>query len=100
MTFDIWSNMTTGIMDFALSGFEAMDPFFYPLVFLGIAGYVFTAMNSVTAAIAAILVTLGAFGGSTTIFKDVPELTILFYIITIIGLSLLVFLAVLKARKR
>ena len=47
-------------------------------------------MNSVVVAIVGILITFGLFATSTSIFVGVPELTQFIYIITVMGIALLI----------
>jgi len=87
---DIWGNFSRSIPDYMTDAFSAIDPWFWPLVFVGIFGFLYTAMNSVTVAIVGILVTFGIFATSTNVFVGIPEITQFLYIISIIGISLLI----------
>lgn len=96
MAFDIWTNFTQGIFEYARSAFSGLEPWLYPLVFVGIIGFVFAAMNSVVVAIVAIIVALGLFATATSIFATVPEITLFFYIVTVVGLGALITSLVVK----
>jgi len=100
MPMDVWGNFTRSIPDFAVAAFDAVDPWFWPLVFVGVFGFLYTAMNSVTVAIVGILVTFGLFAASTNIFHGIPELTQFLYLVTIVGLTMLVVTLFLSRRFR
>jgi len=97
LVFDLWSNFSD-LPEYAIQAFSAVDPWVYPLVFVGIIGFLYTSMNSIMVAVVGILFTLGLFGTSTTIFNDVPEVTMLLYVISIIGVSLLIVTFIVKRR--
>ena len=98
---DIWGNFTRGIPEFAQESFSALDPWFYPLLLFGIIGYIYTCMKSVTSAVIAIIITLGIFGATTSIFEGegVPYMTQMMYIITIMGIAMLLF-SLISHRRR
>lgn len=87
---DIWSNFTRSVPEYAVEAYSTLDPWFYPILLLGIIGYIYTSMHSATAAIVAILITFGLFATSTSIFVDTSEMSILLYLISIVGLAFLV----------
>ena len=97
---DIWGNFSRSIPDYITSAFSAIDPWFYPLLFIGIFGFLYTAMNSITVAIVGIIITFGLFATSTSVFSGIPEITQFIYIITIIGLTLLFTTLFLSRRFR
>ena len=96
---DIWTNFTAGIPEYATESFAALDPWFYPLLFLGFIGYIYGCMNSVTSAIIAILMTLGIFAVTTSIFEQTTQMTQLLYIITVLGLTMLIVRLISKNRR-
>lgn len=98
---DIWTNFTRGVPEYATDAFAAIDPWFYPLILFGIIGYIYTSMQSVTSAIIGILITLGLFTVTTSIFaaEGVPMMTQFLYIVTLIGLTMLI-LSLLLRRSR
>lgn len=87
---DVWGNVTDGILQYSMEAFSVLDPYLYPLLFLGIIGYIYTAMQSMTSAIVAILITLGVFVISTNIYNEAGDLLLFLYIITILGITFLV----------
>jgi len=93
---DVWGNFTRSIPDFVVAAFDAVDPWFWPLVFIGVFGYLYTAMNSVTVAIVGILITFGLFATTTNIFVGIPEITQFIYIVTVIGITMLINMLFLR----
>jgi hypothetical protein len=89
MIHEIWENLTQGIFNYAMDSYNILGIWLYPLLFIGIIGYVYASMQSVTVGIIGILLTIGIFGATTQIFQEVPMLVQLLYIITILGLTLL-----------
>ena len=79
-----------GIFEYAIEAYSAVDPWFYPILMIGIVGYIYGCMNSATSAIIAILITFGLFATTTSIFEQTSEIIILLYLITIVGLTFLV----------
>jgi hypothetical protein len=100
MAFEMWNNFSGGFFEYAMSAYDKLEPWTYPLVFVGIIGYVYMATRSVTAAIISIFITLGLYGASTSIFDAVPSLNLLLWCITIIGIPMLFFAIVLKVVDR
>ena len=98
MAMDVWQNFSTDIFGFAMSSFSSLEPWLYPLIFIGIFGYIYSAMESIVVTVVAILITFGIFAGTTSIFESVPQINQFFYIISVIGITLLI--ATLIVRKR
>jgi hypothetical protein len=88
---DIWTNFSGGIFEYALSAYNNLEPWTYPLIFLGVIGYMYSATHSVITAIVAILITFGIFATTTSIFVDVPDLGLFLNIVTLVGISALIF---------
>ena len=95
---DVWGNFTNGTAEYAIESFAALEPWVYPLLFVGIIGYIYTSMHSVTSAVVAIIITLGLFGVTTSLFTYTPEITQLFYIISIMGITSLIVTMLMKHR--
>ena len=95
----IWTNFTRSIPQYAVDAYAAVDPWFYPILFIGIIGFIYTSMNSITVAIIAILITFGIFATTTSIFTEVSELTQFLYIITVVGLTMLIVTLILNKRR-
>ena len=99
MAYEIFENITQGVFEYSIDAFNIMGLWFMPLVFLGIIGYIYAAMQSVTVAIVGIIITLGIFAATSQIFENVPVLVQLFYIITVLGLCLLLTGLFIKKRR-
>jgi len=97
---DLWTNFTRSIPQYAEEAYSAVDPWFYPILFLGIIGFIYSSMNSITTAIIAILITFGIFATTTSIFTEVSEMTQFLYIITVVGLTMLIVTLILNKRRR
>lgn len=93
----MWGNFSSGIFEYAMDAYSSLEPWTYPLIFIGIIGYVYTATHSVITAIAAILITFGIYAATTNVFVDVPDVSLLMSLISLIGISALIF--TLFARK-
>jgi hypothetical protein len=96
MSYEIWNNFSTGIWNYAVDAYSNMEPWTYPLFFLGIIGYVYTATHSVTALVASIIGTFALYATTTTIFADVPDLSLFLNIVSIVGISALIFTLVMR----
>ena len=96
MSLDIWTNFSQGIFSYSLDAYGNLQPWFYPLVFIGIIGYVYTATHSVITAIVAILITFGLYGTTTDIFNTTPDFVLLMNIIVLVGVSTLIFTLFMK----
>jgi hypothetical protein len=97
----IFANNSSGLIGYALETFDPMQPWFWVMFFGAIIGYIYCAMNSVTATVVAILITLGvwataAFG--TDYLSSVPVFNQFLYIIVLLGLTLLVGTFIMKRR--
>jgi uncharacterized protein (DUF697 family) len=88
--FEVWENFSGGIFQYAMSAFHGLEPWTIPLIFVGIIGYVYATMHSVIVAVVAIIITFGLYATTTNIFNDVPDLSLFFYIVVLVGLTLLV----------
>ena len=95
----LWSNFTDGFIDFGMSAYGSLEPWVYPLVFIGIIGFVYATMKSITVTVVAIIFTLGIYGATTNIFNEVPDLNLFLYIISIIGIALLITALFIKRRQ-
>jgi len=94
----IWENFSSDIFGYATSAFSSVEPYLYPFVIIGIIGFIYAAMNSIIVAVVAVLITFAAFATTTSIFEQVPQISQFFYIISIIGITLLVVTLFLKRR--
>lgn len=89
MIHEIWENFTRSVFEYAINAYDVLDPWFYPLIFLGIIGYFYAGMQSITVAVVGILITFGVYATTTNIFADVEPFVQLAYIITVLGIMLL-----------
>jgi len=99
LVFEIWDNFNNGIFDYMLSTYSAIDPYFWPLVFIGIIGYIYVAVQSVTVAVVSIIVTFALFGTTTSIFESIPMFSQFLYIIAIVGITCLFVALFIKYSK-
>lgn len=90
MVFPIFENISSDIFGYAVDAFSPIDPWFWPFVFLGVIGYIYAAMQSITVAVVGILVTMGVFATTSNVFADVSIVSQFLYIITILGITLLI----------
>jgi len=97
--FPMWENFSIGIINFAMNTFAPVQPWLYPFVIIGVIGYVYSSMESVSVTLVAILITFGTFAGTTNIFAGVPAIVTLFYIIAILGITLLLTTVIIKKRR-
>lgn len=96
----IWDNIIEpGFLQSAKDAFSQLEPWFYPFLIVGIIGFLYTGLNSITVAIVGILITFGILAATTGIFNQIPTFTQFFYIITIIGLTLLFTTLFIKYRR-
>lgn len=95
---NIWGNFTNSSVEYAVQAFQAVDPWFYPIIFIGIIGYLYTCMHSVTVAIVGIIITFGMFAVTTNIFAEVPEITQFLYLVAITGITVLIVTLITKRR--
>ena len=93
MVFDMWTNFSDGIVDYAMDAYSNVEPWVFPLIFIGIIGYVYAATHSVVTAVAAILITFGLYATASTmnVFGDVPDISLFMYLIALVGIASLVF---------
>lgn len=101
LLFDLWTNFTSnGIFQYALSAYSNLEPWTFPLIFVGIMGYVYVATKSVVAFIVSVFLTLGVFATTTSIFANVEPLNLFLFIVTIFGLSLAIYALIDKVVER
>ena len=100
MAFEIWDEFNEGVLQFAWSAFAETEPWAKILFFIGIIGFIYTSLSSITLAIVGILLTFALFGGveGSNIFETVPEVSKFFYIVCVIGLTCLIVTVLLKRR--
>lgn len=99
MPFPIWENFSTDIVGYATSAYSSVEPYFWPLIFIGIIGYIYAGMQSVIVAVVGILITFGLFATTTSIFEAVPQITQFFYIVTVIGICMLIAAIIIHKRR-
>lgn len=97
-SFPLWENFTSGFLDYAMSAYVSLEPWVYPFIFVGVIGFIYASMQSVTVVVVGILFTLGIFAVTTNVFADVPDVTLFLYIVSIIGISLLITALFIKRR--
>jgi len=95
--FEFWTNFSNGLIEYAMDAYSNVEPWTYPLIFIGIIGFVYTATHSIITAVAAILIVFGIYATTVNVFENVPDVSLFMYIVTLVGISALIF--TLFARK-
>lgn len=96
-----WSNISADWPDFILSGYQnVFANWTYPLIFLGLIGYIYCINRSAISAAAAICIIFGVFG-VTGIFayEDVAEFSMLSWVIVVAAFAGL-FTALFTSKRR
>jgi hypothetical protein len=94
---EIFNEFIQGILQYARNGYADLDIWFYPIIFVGIFGFIYAGTQSVTVMIVGILVTFGLYG--STLFVEIPVINNFFYLITIIGIVMLIVALMTKKIK-
>lgn len=94
---DVWSNMTENFPKYATDAYSAIDPWFYPLLFFGIIGYVYVYTKSVVVASVAILITLGLYGALDVV--GTGGVMNFMYIVVVIGIGSLIITFIKNYRR-
>ena len=96
---DIWNNSTNNFMQYATEAYTntVVGQWFYPVLFLGIIGYVYAYMRSAVVAMIAIMITFSIF--ATTAFAASDEISTLLYIIVILIMGVLFVLLITQKRR-
>jgi len=84
-----WSNISSDWAEFIMSGYtNIFENWTYPLIFLGVVGYVYCVNRSAMSAAAAICLIFGIYG-VTGIFRfpEVAQFSFLSWIITLVSFS-------------
>ena len=96
-----WTNISSDWIGWTMSGYDAIfGHWTYPLIFLGIIGYVYSINRSAMSAAAAICLVFGIYG-ALAIFRypDIAEFSMLGWIIVIISFAAL-FTTLFTMRQR
>jgi len=91
-----WDTMSQGVFTFAREAYSSMQPWDYPIFFLGIIAFIFLITNSATAAIVVMLITVALYGSN--VFLEVPDLMMILYIFVLITLTSLFAFLIYKRR--
>ena len=86
-----------GIFNFARDAYSSMQPWDYPIFFLGLIAFIYLVTQSATAAIVVMLITVGLYG-TTEIFLEVPDVMLILYIFVILTLTSLFAFLIYKRR--
>ena len=89
MLHPIWENLTNGFINYSLDSYNILGIWLYPLLLLGIVGYIYASMHSITVAVVGIIITIGVFASTSMIFVNVPIITQFLYIIVVLGICML-----------
>lgn len=84
-----WQNLMNGIIEYGFSAYDPLGVWKWPLLFLGIFGFIYGATHSIITTIVGIIGTLAIYGTTTSIFAEVPDVSLFLYAITIVGLAIL-----------
>jgi len=83
------------IINWAMSAYDGLGEYKYPLIIVGILGYAYMATKSITLFVVAVIVTFAIFV-PTGLFSGMWEISWLFSIITVIGVVSLLMTVLLK----
>jgi hypothetical protein len=83
------------IINWAMSAYDGLGEYKYPLIIVGILGYAYMATKSITLFVVAIIVTFAIFA-PVSLFADVPDLSMMFSLISVIGIVSLLMAVLLK----
>jgi hypothetical protein len=83
------------IINWAMSAYDGFGVYKYPLIIIGILGYAYMATKSIALFVVAVIVTFALFS-PVALFTDVPEISMLFSIITVIGIVSLLMAVLFK----
>lgn len=95
-----WTNISSDWIGYILSGYDSIfNHWTYPLIFLGVVGYIYCLNRSAMSAAAAICIIFGVYG-VTGVFRygDIAQFSLLSWTIVIVSFSGL--FAALFIRKR
>jgi len=84
-----WSNITSNWGTYFMTGYDhVFGHWTYPLIFLGVIGYVYCVSRSAMVAAASICLIFGIYG-ATSIFRypDIPEFSMLGWVIVIVSFA-------------
>jgi hypothetical protein len=95
-----YTSFFTDIAGYMLMTFQPMQPYFWILFFGGIIGFIYCALNNLTAAVIAIILVFAIFATTSLsgYFAAVPLFNQFLYIIVLIGLTLLIGTFIMKRR--
>ena len=91
-----WDNFISGILTYAVDGYSSLDGWELPLFFCGLIAFAFFYTGSTIVAVVFILILVGVYGVS--VFLAVPDLTLILYIIVIVGIAALITMLFIKRR--
>jgi len=97
---DIWTNFSQGFFEYSMNAYNNLEPWTYPLIFMGIIGYIYMATHSIITAIIGIIVTFAIYAFTTNIFVETSELSLFLFLITLIGITMLITALILKVVNR
>ena len=82
-----YSNISQNWMDFFLGSYKTvMGVWVWPLIFLGIVGYVYAVQKSATAAAVALCIIFGIFG-ATDVLSNAGEFTQFAYLMSVLSIA-------------
>lgn len=91
-----WDDFISGILDYAIEGYSSLNGWEIPLFFCGLIAFAFFYTGSTIVAVVFILILMSVYG--VTVFAEVPDLTLILYVIVIIGVAALITMLFIKRR--
>lgn len=96
MALEFWDSFVSDIMGYWIDGYANTEPYLFPFLFLGVIGFIYASVQSITVTVIIIIITMSLFGSS--FFAGIPNMTDFLYIITLLGISLLLVTLFIKRR--
>jgi len=94
----LWDSLMEGFIDYGMSAYDGFGVWKYPILFLAVIGFVYATMTSIIVTIVAIIFTFAIYAVTTDIFAGVPDLNLFLYIVSIVGITLLITALFIKRR--
>ena len=92
-----WTEFTNGFMDYAMGAYDSLGDWGYPIIMLGLIGWLYGVTGSLVAAVAGIIVMVGLYG--VNVFVDVPDILFILYLITLLTIASLLTALFIKNRR-
>ena len=95
---DLWNNSTNNFMKYATEAYTntAIGQWFYPILFVGIIGYIYAYMKSAVVAMVAILIIMGIY---SSVFVFSAEIPLFMDVLVILIFVVMITLLIINPRK-